>query len=188
MAIQSDIKPFAEHLFEQMNAINYRFSSNSDWWQELSAKCRKNRETVHQMAMNTSTPLNYYAVFHHLRELIPSDAIIVSEGANTMDIGRSMLLNRLPRHRLDAGTFGTMGVGPGFAIAAALFCRDRCPGKRVVCVEGDSAFGFSGMEIETMVRYKLPVTIVIVNNNGIYGGFDQDAYDGIRSDGDLTQV
>ncbi|XP_013119363.1 2-hydroxyacyl-CoA lyase 1 [Stomoxys calcitrans] len=188
VAIQADIRPFAEQIFEQMNAINFRFSNDNDWWQVLSSKCRQNREAVHQMAMNTSTPLNYYTVFHHLRELIPSDAIIVSEGANTMDIGRSMLLNTLPRHRLDAGTFGTMGVGPGFAIAAALFCRDRFPGKRVICVEGDSAFGFSGMEIETMVRYQLPVTIVIVNNNGIYGGFDLETFEAIRSAGDLSQV
>lgn len=62
------------------------------------------------MSLDVSTPLNYYAVFHHLQEIIPKDAIIVSEGANTMDIGRAMLLNELPRHRLDAGTFGTMGV------------------------------------------------------------------------------
>lgn len=90
-----------------------------------------------------------------------------------MDIGRAVLLNNLPRHRLDAGninvvyilfisnnilynfyigTFGTMGVGLGFAIAAALWCQKYEPGKRVLCVEGDSAFGFSGMEVETMVR------------------------------------
>ncbi|MEJ1276643.1 2-hydroxyacyl-CoA lyase 1 [Cricetulus griseus] len=54
------------------------------------------------------------------------------------------------RSRLDAGSFGTMGVGLGFAIAAAVVAKDRSPGKRVVCVEGDSAFGFSGMEVETI--------------------------------------
>lgn len=80
------------------------------------------------------------------------DCIICSEGANTMDIGRTILLNNFPRHRLDAGTFGTMGVGLGFAIAAALYCKDNMPKKRVLCIEGDSAFGFSGMEIETMFR------------------------------------
>lgn len=69
-----------------------------------------------------------------------------------MDIGRTMLLNSQPRHRLDAGTFGTMGVGLGFAIAAALYCKDNYPHKRVICVEGDSAFGFSAMEVETMYR------------------------------------
>lgn len=188
VAAQSDIKPFAEHLFEQMNAVNYVFSTDNDWWKELTAKCQQNKESVQRMSLNTEPPLNYYTVFHHLRELIPRDAIIVSEGANTMDIGRTMLLNILPRHRLDAGTFGTMGVGPGFAIAAALYCRDRFPGKKVVCVEGDSAFGFSGMELETMVRYNLPITIVIVNNSGIYGGFDKDTFDSIRSSGDLAQV
>ena len=54
---------------------------------------------------------------------------------------------------MDAGTFGTMGVGLGFAIAAALHARDSSPATRVVCIEGDSAFGFSGMELETIVRW-----------------------------------
>lgn len=93
-----------------------------------------------------------------------------------MDIGRTVLQNYLPRHRLDAGTFGTMGVGLGFAIAAALVAKDRNPGQRVICVEGDSAFGFSGMEVETICRYNLPIVILVVNNNGIYQGFDADTW------------
>ncbi len=88
----------------------------------------------------------------------------VSEGANTMDIGRTILKNFFPRHRLDAGTYGTMGVGLGFAIAAAVVSPD----KKVVAVEGDSAFGFSGMEIEVACRFKLPITVIVINNNGIY--------------------
>lgn len=140
------------------------------------------------MAKDIQTPLNYYAVFHHLQEVLPKDCIIVSEGANTMDIGRAMLLNNEPRHRLDAGTFGTMGVGPGFAIAAAMWCKAYAPQKRVICVEGDSAFGFSGMEIETMVRYKLPIIVVVVNNNGIYGGLDQETYEDVRnSSGEISE-
>lgn len=83
---------------------------DSDWWKTLKQKCKLNRETVDQMALSTSVPLNYFSVFHHVQDIIPKDAIIVSEGANTMDVGRSMLSNILPRHRLDAGTFGTMGV------------------------------------------------------------------------------
>ena len=101
----------------------------------------------------------------HRRRLRPDD-IIVGEGANTMDIGRTQMPNAEPRHRLDAGSYGTMGVGLGFAIAAAV-CN---PGKRVVTVQGDSAFGFSGMEMETICRYRLPVVVVILNNNGIGGG------------------
>ena len=77
-----------------------------------------------------------------------------------MDIGRTLLLNHLPRHRLDAGTFGTMGVGLGFAVAAAIYCRQEKLQERVICVEGDSAFGFSGMEVETMFRCVLRVQVL----------------------------
>ena len=95
---------------------------------------------------------------------MPKHSIIVSEGSNTMDIGRTILMNELPKHRLDAGTYATMGVGFAFSLAAKVVC----PKKRVVLVTGDSAFGFSAMEIETAMRYKLPFVIVIINNNGIF--------------------
>lgn len=185
VAIQSDILPFTQQLLDRIGS--FRVCPNSDWWKTLKQKSEVNRKTISEMALSTAVPLNYYSVFHNVQDLIPKDAIIVSEGANTMDIGRSMLHNILPRHRLDAGTFGTMGVGPGFAIAAALYCRDYCPGKRVICVEGDSAFGFSGMELETMFRYKLPIVIIIVNNGGIYAGLDENTYNEIRSEGDPTK-
>lgn len=110
VAVQSDILPFSEHLLEQLLGQNYKFNDESDWWKLLRNKCDINRQAVKKLALDTSVPLNYYAVFHHMQQIIPKDAIIVSEGANTMDIGRSMLNNILPKHRLDAGTFGTMGV------------------------------------------------------------------------------
>lgn len=108
VGIQSDILPFAQQFVQQIG--NYRVDLKSDWWQTLKQKCDTNRQTVQNMALSEAVPLNYYAVFHHVQQIIPKDAIIVSEGANTMDIGRTMLHNILPRHRLDAGTFGTMGV------------------------------------------------------------------------------
>ena len=102
--------------------------------------------------------------------MLPRTPYQVSEGANTMDIGRTLMPNYLPRHRLDAGTFGTMGVGLGFAIAAAV----AFPDKQVVAVEGDSAFGFSGMELEAAVRHRLSnLTVLVVNNNGIYQGLEE---------------
>ncbi|HEV2160609.1 MAG TPA: thiamine pyrophosphate-dependent enzyme, partial [Stellaceae bacterium] len=90
---------------------------------------------------------------------------VVNEGANTLDFGRNILDMKEPRHRLDSGTWGVMGIGMGYAVGAA-----TVSGKPVVAIEGDSAFGFCGMEIETICRYKLPVTTVIFNNNGIYRG------------------
>ncbi|KAL0871173.1 hypothetical protein ABMA27_004949 [Loxostege sticticalis] len=188
VAVHSDIKPFVELLSQKLaeKKVSLQPASNG-WWQQLKKKQESNVAFVEAQANDKTVPLNYYAVFKTVQANIPKDSIIVSEGANTMDIGRGVLLNNKPRHRLDAGTFGTMGVGPGFAVAAAMWCRDYAPGKRVVCVEGDSAFGFSGMEIETMFRYKLPVIIVIVNNNGIYSGFDKDTMADIQSSGDVTQ-
>ena len=100
---------------------------------------------------------------------MPQEFILVSEGSNTMDIGRTILMNVDSKQRLDAGTFGTMGVGFGFAIAAqALY-----PKKKVVMVVGDSAFGFSALELETAARYNLPIKCTIINNNGISGGTEE---------------
>lgn len=188
VAIQSDLKPAVQQLVTKLKQKKYAFSSREEWWVTLKKKCSDNINAVEAMARDVQVPLNYYAVFKNLFQNIPENCIIVSEGANTMDIGRTMLLNKLPRHRLDAGTFGTMGVGLGFAIAAALYCRHNEPTKRVICVEGDSAFGFSGMEIETLSRYKLPVIIVIVNNSGIYTGMEPEVLKDIQESGDITKV
>lgn len=188
VAIQSDVSTAVEGLSNILKARQWSVGDSSPWWRDLLSKTKKNREVVHAMAMDISVPLNYYTVFKHIQDIIPPNCIICSEGANTMDIGKTMLLNNEPRHRLDAGTFGTMGVGLGFGIAAALYCKNNAPTKRVICVEGDSAFGFSGMEIETMFRYKLPIIIIIVNNNGIYGGLDTETFRQLQASGEPTQV
>ncbi|XP_076669905.1 2-hydroxyacyl-CoA lyase [Andrena cerasifolii] len=188
VAIQSDVSTAVECLVTILKSLKWSIHRSSPWWQDLLAKSNKNKAMVHKMSLDTSVPLNYYTVFKHIQDTIPADSIICSEGANTMDIGKTMLLNNEPRHRLDAATFGTMGVGLGFAIAAALYCKNNAPTKRVFCVEGDSAFGFSGMEIETMFRYKLPIIIIIVNNNGIYGGLDTETFRQIQASGEATQV
>jgi len=113
-----------------------------------------------------SKPIKYYFVLSKLASLLPKDSFIVNEGANTMDIGRIVLPNYYPRCRLDAGSTGAMGVGVGYALAAAIIH----PEKKIVAVEGDSAFGFSAMEVEVACRYKLNITFVVLNNGGIYKG------------------
>jgi len=92
---------------------------------------------------------------------------VVNEGANTLDFARSIIDMYQPRKRFDSGTWGIMGIGMGYAIGAAV-----TSGLPVVAIEGDSAFGFSGMELETICRYQLPVTTVVFNNNGVYRGTD----------------
>ncbi|XP_068791370.1 2-hydroxyacyl-CoA lyase 1 isoform X2 [Struthio camelus] len=175
-SLLGDISTVTKQLLEEFSKRPWKYPSSSQWWKRLREKIMYNEEKSKGLELQKSLPMNYYTVFHHIRELIPRDCILVSEGANTMDIGRTMLPNYHPRQRLDAGTFGTMGVGLGFAIAAAMVAKDRTPEKRVICIEGDSAFGFSGMELETICRYNLPVLIIVVNNNGIYTGLDTDAW------------
>ncbi|XP_035245743.1 2-hydroxyacyl-CoA lyase 1 [Anguilla anguilla] len=187
-ALLGDIRAVVSQLLGCFRKEVWKYPSDTDWWKTLREKMAANAEISKGLALRQALPMNYYTVFHHVAQLLPRDCVIVSEGANTMDIGRTLLHNYLPRHRLDAGTFGTMGVGLGFAIAAAVLERDRRSGHRVVCVEGDSAFGFSGMEVETMCRYKLPVIIIVVNNNGIYSGVDPDTWRELEKMGDLTTV
>lgn len=146
----------------------WSYALDTPWRRSIADKIETNREATAAMAADDSVPMNYYRAFRDIREAIPRDAIIVSEGANTMDIGRTQLDNAEPRTRLDAGSYGTMGVGFGFAVAAATVQRDR----PVVSVSGDSAFGFSGMELETICRYDLPITTIVLNNGGIGGGFE----------------
>jgi 2-hydroxyacyl-CoA lyase 1 len=154
----------------QVNAVlreqPWQFGAENTWRTGIAKKIEENQGTTAPMFEDDSVPMNYYRVLREIRDILPRDAIIASEGANTMDIGRTVLPNFLPRHRLDAGSFGTMGVGLAFAIAA----QAVHPDKRVVAVEGDSAFGFSGMEVEVACRYNMPITFIILNNNGISGG------------------
>ncbi len=169
VALVGDGKSVVGQLNKALEDRQWFYPAETDWRSTLAEKAASNQEAVQPMIDDDSSPTNYYRAFKDIREWLPDDAIIVSEGANTMDIGRTQMPNNSPRSRLDAGSYGTMGVGMGFAIAAAAVHPDR----PVVAVEGDSGFGFSGMEVETMCRYKLPVKIVILNNGGIGGGIDE---------------
>jgi len=175
LAIQADLKTVLKQLTE--SETKWKYDGATQWWNLLKKKLAANKQRSDALINSKdSSMLNYYSAFDAIQSIIPKDAIIVSEGANTMDIGRTMLLNSKARHRLDAGTFGTMGVGPGFAVASAIYCQDYEPSKRVICVEGDSAFGFSGFEFETAARYNLPIIFIIINNGGIYAGVDPDSF------------
>jgi oxalyl-CoA decarboxylase len=118
---------------------------------------------------NNNIPMDYHGALGSLRTVIKErpETILVNEGANTLDFARSIIDMYQPRKRLDVGTWGVMGVGMGTAIAAAVET-----GNPVLAIEGDSAFGFSGMEIETICRYNLPICVVVFNNGGIYRGTD----------------
>jgi oxalyl-CoA decarboxylase len=141
----------------------------ADWIDAVSKKREDNVAKMAPRLQNNNVPMDYHGALGVLRTIVKErpDAILVNEGANTLDLTRGIIDVYQPRKRIDVGTWGVMGIGMGYAIAAAVET-----GKPVLAVEGDSAFGFSGMEIETICRYNLPVCVVIFNNDGIYRGTD----------------
>jgi oxalyl-CoA decarboxylase len=141
----------------------------ADWIKSVTAKREENVAKMAPRLMNNNSPMDYHGALGVLRTIVKErpDAILVNEGANTLDLARGIIDVYQPRKRIDVGTWGIMGIGMGYAIAAAAET-----GKPVLAVEGDSAFGFSGMEVETICRYQLPVCVVVFNNDGIYRGTD----------------
>jgi len=141
----------------------------ADWVNAIKSKREENVAKMAPRLMNNNSPMDYHGALGVLRTIVKErpDAILVNEGANALDLTRGIIDMYQPRKRLDVGTWGVMGIGMGYAIGATIETR-----KPVLAIEGDSAFGFSGMEIETICRYNLPVCAVIFNNDGIYRGTD----------------
>jgi 2-hydroxyacyl-CoA lyase 1 len=145
------------------------YPKETPWHAAIAKKSAENAAAIAPQIADDSAPGGYYRLLRDVAAWVPKNAIICSEGASTMDIGRTQLPNFNPRSRLDAGSYGTMGVGLGFVIAACVVHPD----KPIVHVSGDSAIGFSGMEMETMCRYGMPAKIVVFNNGGIGPGMEE---------------
>ena len=166
VALVGDGKAIVAQINESLKKREWVYPSDTPWHTSIAEKAAANAAQIAPQLADDQAPANYYRALKDVAAWTPDDAIIIGEGASTMDIGRTQLLNSRPRHRLDAGSYGTMGIGMGFVVAAAVVHPD----KPIISVSGDSAIGFSGMEIETVCRYNLPVKIVVFNNGGIGPG------------------
>ena len=176
VALVGDGKAVVGQLNAALGGRQWFYPADTDWRGTIAEKAAGNAEQIRPMLEDDSTPTNYYRALKDINAWAGKDAVIIGEGANTMDIGRTQLPNASARLRLDAGSYGTMGIGMGFAVAAAVVHPDR----PIVSVSGDSAIGFSGMEMETACRYKLPIKIVVLNNGGIGQGipeYPEDPFD-----------
>ncbi|XP_066440995.1 2-hydroxyacyl-CoA lyase 1 isoform X2 [Eleutherodactylus coqui] len=134
-SLLGDVNAVTQQLLERLQKMSWKYPTNSAWWNSLREKVKANEETSKELASGTSVPMNYYTAFRYVKEALPNDCIIVSEGANTMDIGRTVLQNLHPRH-----------------------------------------------------RYNLPIVIIVVNNNGIYSGFDEDSWADMLEAGDPASI
>src|SRR5258707_1300205 len=151
-------------------AIGSNFSKPpAEWLNAVNDKKMANIAKMAETLARNPAPMNFHSALNVVRDIVKAnpDAMLVNEGANALDFTRSIVDMYKPRKRIDVGTWGIMGVGMGYCVAAAVVTK-----QQVIAIEGDSAFGFSGMEVETLCRYGLPVCIVIMNNNGVYRGTD----------------
>ena len=155
-------------------AINSTGGSNwpkppAEWLSAIAERKDKNIAKMAETLAKDPTPMNFHSALNVVRDIVKAnpDAMLVNEGANALDFTRSIVDMYKPRKRVDVGTWGVMGIGMGYCVAAAVVSK-----QPVIAIEGDSAFGFSGMEVETICRYDLPVCVVVFNNNGVYRGTD----------------
>jgi 2-hydroxyacyl-CoA lyase 1 len=188
LGLVGDIAVVTEQLLDALDG--WRWDARvSDYTQRLSESKQKNETTAAAKAKVDKSPMTYERSFSVIKTVLdrlspPQEGgiVYVSEGANTMDISRSIFSVEHPRLRLDAGTYAAMGIGMGYAIAAHVAYNGNnnnngCPHsakKKIVALEGDSAFGFSAMEIETMARYQMDILIFVINNGGVYHGDSSD--------------
>lgn len=169
VALVGDGKAIVGQLNKALGSRQWFHPTDSAWRKALSKKTAENAATIKPQIDDDAAPANYYRALRDVAAWMPKNSILSAEGAGTMDIGLTQLPSFDARSCLNAGTYGTMGVGLGQAIAACV----AQPGRPVIHLSGDSAIGFSGMEMETLVRYGFPVKIVVLNNGGIGPGMPE---------------
>ena len=171
--------PLAGDIGSVMSALLHRIDAHpsaapTEWTGELAERRARNDAAMRGRLAEDPHPMRFHNALRAIRDVLQQhpNVYLVNEGANALDTARNVIDMQLPRHRLDSGTWGVMGIGMGYAVAAAVET-----GQPVVAIEGDSAFGFSGMEFETICRYRLPITVVILNNGGVYRGDETSGAD-----------
>jgi 2-hydroxyacyl-CoA lyase 1 len=169
VALVGDGRAIVRQLNQALTGRQWFHPKDTPWRQMITQKAAENAAQLRTQILDDAAPANYYRALRDVAAWMPKDAILSAEGAGTMDIGLTQLPSLNARSCLNAGTYGTMGVGLGQAIAACVAHPDR----PVVHLSGDSAIGFSGMEMETLVRYNFPVKIVVLNNGGIGPGMPE---------------
>lgn len=177
--IVGDIKSTMKLMLDGLS--RYDIHASKEWIDLLADDAAKNNARFAGKTAATTVPMDHFNALGAVKKVIDKnpDVVIVNEGANTLDDCRDIVDMYKPRQRLDCGTWGVMGVGTGYAIAAAV-----ATGKSVVSIHGDSAFGFDGMEVETICRYNLPITVMVLNNGGIYRG----DFENLGNDGDPSPL
>ncbi len=136
--------------------------TSRQWRKKLAeGEAAKRKETGGGMSMN-ETPIHPLRLCEEVKNFMKRDAILCVDGQEILNFGRQSMPTFAPAHRLNSGPFGMMGVGMPFGVGAKV----ACPDKQVIVVHGDGSFGLNAMELDTAVRHKIPVLVVISLNGG----------------------
>ncbi|HSQ03304.1 MAG TPA: thiamine pyrophosphate-binding protein, partial [Burkholderiales bacterium] len=155
----------AKRIVEQLNAANDRRVRPElfEAWRRHLAAAHEERHLTQEIKLNTEQlPIHPLRLCKEIRDFMDREAVLVVDGQEILNYGRQTIPTYLPGHRLNSGTFGTMGVGLPYALGA----KAACPDREVICLHGDGSFGINGMELDTAVRHRLPVITVISLNAG----------------------
>jgi thiamine pyrophosphate-dependent acetolactate synthase large subunit-like protein len=174
IGIVGDVKTVLERILAHMDSEGpaARKALLAPWHAALDESRKANRTRLDSLMNGESSPMSPHTLFKEIRDILPRDAICVLDGNVSMAAAQQVLPAYCPASRFTAGNNGCLGVGIPFAIGAKLAHPDRL----VVAICGDTAFGFSAMEMETAVRHGIAVVIVVVNNDGNNGEFTEKTY------------
>ncbi|MFH1559917.1 MAG: thiamine pyrophosphate-binding protein [Chloroflexota bacterium] len=162
IGVVGDTRAILSQTLDELRRTSYR-SPGKEWLEEVITEDRVLKDADVEFLNSDQTPIHPMRLMKEVRDFLDRDATVIGDGGDTVTFAARVLGINEPGHWLDPGQFGCLGTGPGFAIAAQL----ARPGKQVVAVFGDGAFGLNGFEMETMVRHKLPV-VGILGNNGAW--------------------
>jgi thiamine pyrophosphate-dependent acetolactate synthase large subunit-like protein len=161
VGLVGDAKRVLEQLVEA-NDGRVRPERFGSWRQQL-AESHRQRAAAQEALLNTDqNPIHPLRLCKEVRDFVERDSILVVDGQEILNFGRQSIPSYLPGHRLNSGTFGTMGVGLPYAIGAQV----ARPDLQVVCLHGDGSFGINAMELDTAARHRIPVITVISLNGG----------------------
>jgi acetolactate synthase I/II/III large subunit len=133
-----------------------------EWRRRVGQKEKEGRERLDAQCASAEVPISHYRWAAEIARVVTPDTLVVGDGGDVVGCAAKIVPLSRPGQWLDPGPFGCLGVGPSFAIAAKLLN----PRQRVLLIAGDGAFGLNGMEMETAVRFGLPLTCIVGNDGG----------------------
>lgn len=160
--IVGDTKAVLSQLMEALSGANYQ-SKGKSWVEEVMAEDRALKAADEELLNSNANPIHPMRLCKELRDVLDEDATVIGDGGDIVTFAARVLNINRPGHWLDPGQFGCLGAGSGFAAAAQL----ARPGKQVCIVYGDGGFGLTGFDVESYVRFKLPI-VSVVGNNGAW--------------------